>query len=273
MRRHKQRSGFTLIELLVVIAIVAVLIGLFLPAVQKVREAANRMKCTSHLHNLGLALHHFYDVKGKFPPAGVTGPYPPAGVETTAQHGWAPFLLPYLEQQGAAARYHWELDSTDPSNQPAVNVQLKILQCPSAEPDRIFTILPSFGIGTAACIDYSPIRGVRLQLVDQGWVDAVTNLDGVMKVNFMARLADIPDGASQTILITEDAGRPQVWHAGRPVPDSMTSCGAWAAWGGCTIWVQGASPDGAEHPPTVTRSTVSTQAAPTPCSQTARCGS
>src|SRR2546422_7413383 len=94
---NRVRPGFTLIELLVVVAIIAVLVGLLLPAVQRVREAANRLKCANNLKQIGLACHAYHDGQGSFPPGYAAFPNRDLMV-TTPGWGWAAYLLPYIEQ-------------------------------------------------------------------------------------------------------------------------------------------------------------------------------
>src|SRR5262245_42819388 len=125
-----RRRGFTLVELLVVIAIVAVLIGLLLPAVQKVRETASRSKCANNLKQLALGLHNYHDANREFPPAFVNkGQYGTSPFSFS--HGWAPFVLAYIELRQLYDLYRWDFPLYTVENQPVVSPQLKIFQCPS----------------------------------------------------------------------------------------------------------------------------------------------
>jgi prepilin-type N-terminal cleavage/methylation domain-containing protein/prepilin-type processing-associated H-X9-DG protein len=250
-----QRSGrdaFTLIELLVVIAIIAVLIGLLLPAVQKVREAANRMNCTNNLKNIGLALHNFESDCGKFPPGAVIGPFPEAGVTTKARHGVFPFLLSYLELQPLYNQYHWDVWYNDLANQQAVTTHLRILQCPSAEADRLVTEaeFPDAWSGgrKSACSDYNGIRGMDVALAeaDPPLIEQVGNYEGVLTQNRMVRIAEITDGTSNTMLVAEDAGRPMLWRAGKLVTGLYSDGASWATAG--LLHGRGSTPDGATQP-------------------------
>jgi len=248
---HRPRA-FTLVELLVVIAIIGVLTGLLLPAVQASREAARRSECQDHLKQIGLASLQHHDAYGKFPPGWVQTPFTvPQGKIVQGGHGLFPFLLPYIEQVTLAEIYHWEFRSQGPENQPAATTQLKILQCPSAQPDRWVTKVEdssnySYG-GRGACTDYAGVRDIDTRLMDLGLVDPVEDNRGVLSNNHLTRFAEITDGASQTILVTECAGRPELWRIGQPVPEIYVSPGgAWV--GGTLILFQGSTPDGVTRP-------------------------
>src|SRR5262245_10843060 len=125
----EQRKGFTLIELLVVISVISILIGLLLPAVQKVREAAARIQCQNNLHQIGLALHNYHDAKQAFPPGYVaTVPYTDGATDTTPGWGWAAYLLPYIEQDNLFR----QLNFNQPvQNSPAIQTMVKPYLCPS----------------------------------------------------------------------------------------------------------------------------------------------
>src|SRR5437660_1646014 len=168
--RMRRAAGFTLIELLVVIAIIGVLIGLLLPAVQKVREAANRMTCSNNLKQMGLALMTYSDTFNQFPPAWDYEPPNPPTRKTAVVHSWCIFILPYLEQETLYKQYDFNQPLYNPPNSTVVQTKLKVFQCPSApNPGRIYSfpvpagVLPGVpgGTLTASASDYAIITGVR----------------------------------------------------------------------------------------------------------------
>src|SRR5262245_30933080 len=134
-KARKRHSAFTLIELLVVIAIIAILIGLLLPAVQKVREAAARAKCQNNLKQLGIAVHNYHDVLGFLPTAGSSEGKPLSSRPATgwlAGEGtnWAAYILPYIEQASLYNRMTFNGDSgwTDDMNQPGSSARNNVMQ-------------------------------------------------------------------------------------------------------------------------------------------------
>ncbi len=181
----------------------------------------------------------------------------PQGKIVQGGHGFFPFLLPFLEQEALAKIYRWDKRSQGPENQPVATTQLKVLQCPSAEPDRWVTAVedPS---------NYSLRRQGRLRRLcgrsghryppggSRTGGPRQPNIEGVLTsslvtTHYLTRLADITDGTSQTLLVTECAGRPELWRAGGPVPEIYAiPNGAWV--GGTLIFFQGSTPDGATRP-------------------------
>jgi prepilin-type N-terminal cleavage/methylation domain-containing protein len=222
IHRNLRRRGFTLVELLVVIAIIGILVGLLLPAVQAIREAARRTQCLNNLKQLGLALHNYEGAYKAFPesrwsPDGTSGyVIPPAqGAGTSSWLSWSVSILPYIEQLAVADSFDFKKPWFDVYNVPSVSTQLEMFTCPTT-PDSPRT--DPYHLRGAAAGDYGTINEVHNTVFTTVLSPPITGLpvesrEGALAKQKKNRTRDIVDGLSNTIMLAENAGKPQAWTA------------------------------------------------------------
>ena len=212
------RRAFTLIELLVVISIIAVLIGLLLPAVQKVREAANRTKCKNNLKQIGLAMHNYHASRNSFPPGFTSRAAALNGPSLGPGWGWGTYLLPYLEQDNVYRLIDLTKDIANPVNAQARVMSLPVFLCPSDSPEST-TITVRNGAGNAICdVAFANYVGVAGVNEVSAYPDNSNGLPGVLLRNSRVKVTDIRDGSSNTLLVGERA-----WMWGSKVRSPQTT--------------------------------------------------
>ena len=219
----RKQSGFTLVELLVVIAIIGILIGMLLPAVQQVREAARRSTCLNNMRQLGLALHNYESAHSAFPPSRLAPDDNsiPAdlGDGQSAFQSWTTLILPNIEQTNLGDQFDYQKAWFDNTGTPntnfgSVGFQLPIFQCPSSPTSERTDPLHVVG---AAAGDYGSINEVKkkvyTQVLDVPYPgsDAASGLLSKFEKN---PIASCYDGTSNTFFVAECAGQPEV-HTSR----------------------------------------------------------
>jgi len=218
--RHNSLRGFTLIELLVVIAIIGLLMALLLPAIQRVREAANRMRCSNNLKQIGIALHNYHNDFNSLPPGGVT-----EGCCCGTRSGatWTIYILPYMEQDALYKQYNFNAFNEDTVNAPVVQAIVKpYYTCPSdIETDRLD--FPESGPGSGLLYRRGSYRAVSGGSDGTNWFDDCCGaqpqgslprnwrgaLHSTCQMNNLTteRIDDIQDGTSNTIIVGEYTNR------------------------------------------------------------------
>ena len=199
--KFDNRKAFTLVELLVVISIIGVLVGMLLPAVQQVREAARRVQCANNLKQQSLAMHNFESSNQHFPP----------GFEFPSQTMWSAHILPFIEQNNLYDSLNldgpWS-SGASMANSAALNSGLEIFRCPSANiPESQFDSLAN--IDRTPCCYLACASGLNnRESGDRPWAGmnrtgSLDSSDGVFFLNSEIRFADIQDGASATVLVGE----------------------------------------------------------------------
>ncbi len=210
--RRRRSRGFTLVETLVVTAIVGLLLAMLLPAVQAAREAGRRAQCTSHLRQIGLALHHYESNHRFFPPAFTRGP----------DHNLLTFLLPYLEQKSVYDRFDLTQDWRAAANQSAREVDLGVFVCPSTPRRRphVADYAAATRITTAV---WKPLVGAGVLAERTDWTNLFQPVAGRC-----TGVAEVRDGLSNSFMLFECAGRPDSWRLGQLEPGRTITGAAWA---------------------------------------------